>query len=195
MQAGRRCHDSPLFGGIDRLVAFRVFGFYGAYLEDVFGQRRFAEFVNQRFEIFVRAIVQEAQRSAARSRVVDDFGHEFVVLTEIQFVADADFTGGIDENVPQQRFAVEFMQQEHRDLCAGLFLFAAEAGGEDARVVHDEDVTLVEIFEDVLESLVFNLLLLPVHDHELAFVAVGARLVGNQFLREIIVKLRKFHNQ
>ena len=149
-------------------------GYQQVNIEDLFGDL---------FSSFFGGVSgeQEPERAAPRSGIVDHLGYQQVVVAEVELVADADLAGGIYNHVPQQAFAVEFAQQEHLDLGAGLFLVAPHAGRKYLGVVHHEGVALIEIVEDVLEFLVLDLARFAVHHHQLRAVAVFGGVQGDEF--------------
>ena len=188
VHAGRRSGHGALVAGEDRLVAFGVFGF--DLFADPFRQRRFAHLEQRLLELLVRAVEQKTQRAAARSGVVDHFGHQKVVVAEVEFVADADLAGGIHQHVPEPQLAVEFAQQEDFDLGARFLLVAVQPGREDLRVVEDEDVLFAEVVDDVLENAVFDGSFRTVDDHQARFVAIDGRIFGQQLGAEVVPVLR-----
>ena len=192
MHAGGGRGDCAFVFGKDALEAFQVFRFALAAYET--GDRRFAEGVERTLELVVVAVVEEAECAAAARCVVDNFRHNGVVLAEVELVANSYFTRGVYEHVPQAQFLVEFAQQEHFDPCAGLLLISVEACGEHLGVVEHEDVVLVEEVEDILEHAVLYLARLAVEHHHAALVAVGRGILGNLLLRQVKLKLGKFHS-
>ena len=141
------------------------------------------------------AVVEEAEGAATRSGVVDDFRHDGVVLTEIEFVADTDFAGRVYKHIPQAQVAVEFAQQEHFDARTGLLFVAIKTRRKHLRVVEHKDVVLIEVFEEILEHAVFDFARFAVEHHHAAFIAMGGGILGNLFLRELVFELREFHNE
>ena len=192
VHAGGGGGDCAFVFGKYALEAFQVFRLALAAYET--GDRGFAEGVERTLELIVVAVVEEAERAAAARGVVDDFRHNGVVLAEIELIANSDFTRGVYEHVPQAQFLIELTQQEHLDACAGFLLVAVEACGEDLGVVEHEDVVLVEEVEDILEHAVFNLARLAVEHHHAAFVSMRRGILGNLLLRQVELKLGKFHS-
>ncbi len=129
VHAGRRDSHGALLLGEDGLVTLGVLGF--DLLAYPLRQRRFAQREERMLELLVGAVEQEAQRAAARGRIVDHLGHQQVVIAEVEFVADADLCGRVDQHVPEPQFAVQFAQQENFDFGAGLLLVAVEACREN----------------------------------------------------------------
>ena len=156
-------------------------------------QRSLAQLVESLLELVVVAVEQEAQRTTARSGVVDHLSHQQVVIAEIEFVTDTDFACRIDQHVPQTLFAVQLTQQEDFDLCAGLLLVAIEACGEYFGIVEDKDVVGIEVVDYIFESFVFDCAFGAIDDHQTRVVAVIGRILCQHFGRKRIAVLRKFH--
>ena len=192
VHAGRRGSHGPFVAGEDGLVALGILGL------DLFAhparQGRLAQLEERRLELVVGAVEEEAQRAAARGGVVDDLGHQQVVVAEVELVADADFARRVDQHVPQPQLAVELAQQEDFDFGPRLLLVAVEAGREDLRVVEDEEVLLLEVVENILEDAVLDGTLRAVDDHQPRLVAVLRRIFGQHVGAEVVAVLRKFHD-
>ena len=188
MHAGGRGSHGALVGCEDCLVALGVLGF--DLFAHPFRQGRFAEREEGLLELFVGTVEKEAQGTSAGCGVVDDLGHEQVVVSEIELVPDADLACGIHEHVPEAQVAVQFAQEEDFDLRAGFLLVSVEACGEDLRVVEHEEVFLLEVVEDLLENAVFDGSGLAVYDHQSRLVAVFGRVFGQHFGREVVPVLR-----
>ena len=154
------------------------------------GNRRLAEGEQGFLEVLVRSVIQETQGAAAGGGIVDDLGHEGLVVAEIQLVADADLAGRVHDHVPQALFAVELAEQEDDDVGPRLLLLAVQARGKDFGVVEDEGVALAEIVHDVLEKPVFDFSGILVEDHHAGFVPPADRLLGDAVLRQLKCELR-----
>ena len=170
METGCRHGYSSFVCGVDRLVVFGVFR--RDLVLDPFRNRNLSQGEEMFLEVFVRTVIKESQSSSPGGGVVDDFGDHALVFAEVEFVADADFAGGFDEDVPQFVVGVELAQEEDFDAGAGLLFVTVEAGGEDACVVVDHDVAVVEVFEDVFEYLVLNLFAFLVEHHKTGFITM-----------------------
>ena len=188
VHAGRRGGNGAFVLGEDRLVALGVLGF--DLVAHPFGQRCLAQAEKRLLELLVGAVEQEAQRAPARGRIVDHLGHQQVVIAEVEFVADADLAGRVDQHVPEPQFAVQFAQQENLDLGTRLLLVAVEACWEDFGVVEYEEVFFVEVFDDVFENTVFDSAFGAVDDHQARIVPVFRRVFRQHFGGEIIPVLR-----
>ena len=179
VEAGGGGAHGPFVGGKDGLVVLYVLR-SGLFLHP-FRHIGLSQAEEGFLEILVGAIEEETEGTAAGGSVVNHFRHQGLVLPEVQFVADADFAGGVHNHVPQALFPVEFPQQEHHDIGPGFFLLAVQAGGENLGVVEDKDVSL--------EQTVFNIPVLLVEDHQAGFVAPAGRFlryaVGRKFKVEL----------
>ena len=181
-------YHGALVAGEDGLVTFGVLGLHlFAY---PFGQGGLAEAEERLFELLVGAVEEEAERTSARCGVVDHFGHEQVVVAEVELVADADLAGGVHQYVPQAQLAVELAQQEDLDLGPGLLLVAVQTCGEDLGIVEYEEVLFVEVLDDVLEDAVLDGALGPIDHHQTRFIAVLGRIPGQHVGRELVAVLR-----
>ncbi len=87
---------------------------------------------------------------------------------------------GIHQYVPQAQLAVEFAQQEDFDLGARFLLVAVQTGGENLRVVEDEEVLFVEVFDHLLENAVFDGALGTIDHHQAGFVPVFGRYFASR---------------
>ena len=136
-------------------------------------------------------VVEEAQRTATRRSVVDDFGHHRAFLVEEQLVTNTDLSRRLHKHVPQTQFWVQLAQQEYLDAGIGLLLRAVEAGREHLRIVEDERVALVKVVQNVAkhERLVgrlalgvlfrqLNSLALAVDNHQTTLVTTIDTLYG-----------------
>ena len=116
----------------------------------------FAKRIELLAELIVIAIVEEAQGTATACGVVDNLGHDGVVFSKVELVANTDFTSRVYEDIPKAKVAVEFTQKKHFDACTSLLLVAVEASREDLSVVEYEDIFFIEILQEIFELTVFN---------------------------------------
>ena len=138
----------------------------------------------------MRTVVEESQCTATRCGIVDYFGNHRLVVAEIEFVADSDFTGGLHKNVPQLILCIQFAKQKNFYPRTCFFLVSIEESWKNLGVVEHHHVAVVEIVDDVLEDMVRNLAGLSVHHHQAAFVAFGHRMCGNLLFGKMKFKLR-----
>ena len=98
MQPCCRSNNSPLFASIDGLEALQIF--VGCISLHVLRQRSFAQSVEVRLELFVRAIVEESEGTSAIDCIVNNLSHETIVGTKVEFVADTDLTSRVYKYIP-----------------------------------------------------------------------------------------------
>ena len=151
VEAGGGGNDGSFLGGVDGLVVGLVARLDVAKALDVIGQRGGADLHQLPLEGVVVAVEEETQRAAPGGRVVDDLGHQAVVLGERELVADADFPCGIDQHVPQAALLVKLAQQENTDLGACLLFLTEHQRRENAGVVHHEQIAVLKIVNNVLK--------------------------------------------
>ena len=184
--------DSPFVFGEDALETFQIFWF-GRAFDDFMRNGSFAKCIELLAELIVIAIVEEAQGTATACGVVDYLGHDGVVFSKVELVANTDFTSRVYEDIPKAKVAVEFTQKEHFDACTSLLLVAVEASREDLSVVEYEDIFFIEILQEIFELTVFNFACLAMEHQHTAVIAMGSRVFCNLLLRELILELRQFH--
>ena len=187
MQAGCRGAHGPFVGSEDGLVILHVFR-SGLFLHP-FRNIGLTEGEEGFLKVFVGSVEEKTEGSAAGRGVVNHFRHHGLVFSEIQLVADADFAGGIHDDIPQALLPVEFTQQEHHDIGPGLFFLSIETGGENLGIVEDKDVALAEIVDNIFEQAVLDLTAVPVKDHQTGLVSPAGRFLGNTVLGKIEVEL------
>ena len=156
---------------------------------------RFSKAEEGFLEFLVGAVEEETKGSATGSGVVNHLCHKAFILSEVEFVADTDFAGGIHDHVPEALLTVKFPEEEDHDVRAGLFLLAVHTGRKHLCVVEHKDVSFAEIVYDVLEEPVLYLSGVLMEHHEAGFVPPAGGLRCNALLGELEVELRKFHLQ
>jgi len=159
----------------------------------VFGQRRRAEGVESLFELLVRAVEKETQRAATARCVVNHLGHEAFVIAEIELVADADFTGRLHEHVPEFMLGIKLTQQEHLDFGVRAFLVAIKLGRKHFGVVEHHYVAVAKVIYNLLENAMFDFAAFAMKHHQARLVALGQRILCDEFLGQVEVKLTQFH--
>ena len=147
-----------------------------------FRERNVSQTEQSLLEILIAAVVEESQCPSPGRGVVNYLGNEAVV-TEIKLVADADFPGRLDDDIPESLLLVKFPEEEHLDVCTCLLLLAQKSGREYLGVIEDECVTLSEVVNYVLENLVlyFSRILVKYH-HPALVTPLSGRFVGNVLL-------------
>ena len=187
VQAGRGGADGTLVGGKDGLVVLHVFR-CGLFLHP-FRNVGLTQAEEGLLEVLIGTVEEETQGAAAGSGVVDDLGHQALILAEVEFVADADLAGGVYDDIPQALLAVELAQEQDHDIGPGLFLLAVQAGGKHLGVVQDKDVSFAEIVDDIFKEAVFDFTGILVQDHQTGLVSPAGRLLGDAVCGEVKVEL------
>ena len=86
-------------------------------------------------------------------------------------------------------------EQQHLTGAAPRQPLAQQAGGQHPGVVQDQAVAGVQKFRQFIEMVVFPGAGVPVQGHEPGTVPPLQRRLGDQFLRELVVKIACFHVQ
>ena len=74
---------------------------------------------------------------------------------------------------------------------AGSFFGGGQPGREDLRVIQDEDITIVEVIDDLVKAMTPDGLGLPFNDHEAALIPLGSRVLGNETFGYVEIKFGK----
>ena len=119
-------------------------------------QWRFSQGIQSLLEFIMRTVVQKAECTSARSRIVNYFGHHRVIVAEIQLVTDTDFTGWVYQYIPQAQFFVQLTEQEYFNAGTRFFLVTIQTSRKDFGIVKDKHVFVVEIVQYILEIDMFN---------------------------------------
>src|SRR5437868_6251838 len=178
MKTCRWGSDSTLMLCIDSLVPFFIFFVWFAF--DIFRQWSFTELFQLSSEIFLTSFPQKPDCAATAGCIVNDLCYQVFLFAEIQFVSDADLSGGINNHVPKPVGFIEFSQEKYFDLGAGLFLTAVHAGGKNLRVVYNENIFVVEIVEYVPEMFVFDLAGMAVDYHHAGIFTFLGRILSDK---------------
>ena len=96
----------------------------------------------------------------------------------------------------QERFpniGRRFLDQQNFHASAGAGLLAVQAGRDHARIVHHQQVGWMEKRRKVGHPPVIEYAAGALDNHHPGLGAVGSRLLGNQFRRQIIEKIGGFH--
>ena len=180
--------NSALMLGVDGLITLGILLFH--LLSHPAGQRCLAQAVKRLLELFVGAVKEKTQGAAARCGVVDNLGTHHIVVTEIELVADTDFTCRVYQHIPKAQLAVKLAQKENLNLGTCLLFVAIEACGKDFGVVEDKEIFLIKIFDDILKDSMLDGSRFAVYHHQTRLVAVFHRVVGKHVGRKIVPVLR-----
>ena len=85
-------------------------------------------------------------------------------------------------------------QQQEFHHRTGLFLNAVDTGGNDPGIVEDQAVTGAQIFRQILKDPMLQFAAVLVQDHQARAVSRLHRGLRDQFLGQIVIKIRSFHN-
>ena len=122
----------------------------------------FAQCVQSFLKLIVRTVIKETERTTARSRIVNNFSHHRIVVTEIQLIADTYLTGRVYQYIPQTEFFIQLAKKEYLDTGTGLFLITIQTGREYFRIIEDEHIFVIKVVQNIFEFLVLNLTCLSV---------------------------------
>src|SRR5688572_19415018 len=103
MKSCSRGRDCAFMLGVDRLESFFILWLY--FTLDVFWKRSFSKSFNYFIKCYRIAIKQKANCPSSGSCVIDNFSHK-VSVTEIEFIAYADFPCRVNENIPQMHLGI-----------------------------------------------------------------------------------------
>ena len=181
VQAGCRSSYRTFVLGEDGLETFRIFRLYRT-VDDGMGQGSLTQSIEGFLELIVRSVIKETERTAAGSGVVYYFRYHRVVGTEIQLVADTDFTGRIYQHIPQTEFFVQLTQQEYFDTSSRLLLITIQTCREYLRIVEYKYVFIIKVVQNILEHLVFNLSSTTVQHHQARLISILRRMQSDFIL-------------
>ena len=147
MQTAGRCGDSALVLSEDTLEVLHILFGGRTTVYHIVWQRCLTQCEQLTFELIMRTVVQEAQRTSATRGIVDHLSHHGTTVIEEQFVTDTYLTGRFHEHIPQTHLTVQLPEQEHLDLGIGLLLGAIQTGRKDLGVIEHESVALIKIVQ------------------------------------------------
>ena len=115
------------------------------------------------------------------------------------FIHDFDFRSDLGAFArPQHRPPVVYgilFEQQNFKLSAGFGVDAMQARGNHARVVQHQYVAGMEKFHKILKLPVFDAIFAPMQDKQPGLVATGCWLLGNQFRRQLKMKIGGSHGR
>ena len=94
---------------------------------------------------------------------------------------------------PDQRFpdiASHAFEQEELYIAAGIHLSAKQPGGDHLSIIDHQHVPRTDVIDYISKSPMFQFTCLPVDYQEPGGIPGLNRLLGNQFLGQIVIKLR-----
>ena len=181
MQSGGGGGGGADFPGIDGLVALLV----GQLCLDVGGQGHFAQPLQYLQE---DALVVEFHHPVAVLLHLTHGGSQLAV-PEGYGVALPHFAPGLAQAFPL--LVPQIPQQQHLYRAAGGTM-PHQPGGQHPGVVEHQAVAGVQIVDNVIKMLVGNLAGFPVQHHQPGAVPLFQGSLGNQFFRQIIIKIMGF---
>jgi hypothetical protein len=147
----------------------------------------------------------EADVALAEFRAGQDFSLEFVLLAEVQAFTDADLAAGTDQAFPviwvgrdlsrQQNFNAAVQEVAGRRitrtdrLSAGALAASIEAGGKNASVIEDHQVTGPQEAREVAKLAIMPFAGTALHVQHPGRVAGSERFLGDQFVGKVEVEL------
>ena len=127
---------------------------------------------------------RKVAEASSGSGIVNDFGYKAVVISELQFVADTDFSGRFYDYIPEPLLSVQFAEEEYFDISIIFLLFSEKPGRKYLGIIQDEGVAFSEIISNVFENLVLYLACVLVKNHHAALISPFAgRFMGNVILQ------------
>ena len=122
---------------------------------------------------------------------LNDRAVEFA-LAEVKAGAHLGALARLAQTLPHIIFFLRQQQKFHHR--TGLFLNAVDTGGNDPGIVEDQAVTGAQIFRQILKDPMLQFAAVLVQDHQARAVSRLHRGLRDQFLGQIVIKIRSFHN-
>ena len=182
--------------GIDGLEIFHVIGIGRTMVHDITGKWCLTQSKELALEHIVRTVIEEAQGAATAGGIVNHLCHHRSVVLKEELVADTDFAGGLHQHIPKAQLLIELTQKEHLNLGVGFFLGTIKTGGEHARIVEDEDVTLIKIVDDITEGHILGVALSISQAISFSILLVhvdGLALTVNHHQPAVVAAINLFH--
>ena len=184
MEAGGGSGGGAFLLRVYGLVTVRV----GELFVDIGRQGHFAQPVQH---FFKDTVAMETDDPSA------DLFHVIQHLTAEQPVPEgtdgsgAEPAAGTDKRLPVRGAAAAEQQYLHRH--AGILLDAKQAGGDHLGLVDDQGIAGVEVVDDIVEVLMFDLPAVPVVNQQAAVVPGFHGGLGDQLFGKVIVEVGSFH--
>ena len=168
---------------IDGIVAC----FFLQLMMDVWWDRHLAEAVEH---LLPDTLELEADDTVSVIDGVDDLALQ-QALAELDARTVPKLLARLDETLPVGR--AEATQKQYLDMCAGTGLLAMETCRNNLRVIDHEAVALMKIIDDIIKMTVVDLAGEAVHHQKPAVRALLERILRDQLLRQVIIKVFCFH--
>ncbi len=209
VQACGRCSDGADWLGVDGLVLFAI----GRSIRAIHVRRQ-GNVPNalQNSEEVVHRI--EAQVPLAERASAEDLSGKLVRVfagfgAEINSFSDAEFSPGMHQCFPLHWVGRKLLREQHLDppteklgrsrILGGDGLgprpatVSEEPGGQDFRIVEDQQIVRSKQLGKVAKCAVFQQLLAAIEVHQPRRSTVGQRLLGDQVVRKVVVEIRNQH--
>ena len=78
-------------------------------------------------------------------------------------------------------------------MTSGLLFLTIEAGRENASIVHDKGITWFQHVDNRVEVFILHFSRLTIDDEEFGGISLFKGCLGNQFLRQVEIKISCIH--
>ena len=112
-------------------------------------------------------------------------------VSEHKFRADTAFFPRSDQRLPD--IILSSYQKKHLDQCAGVLFCPVEPGRNDLRIIKNQTVSVSQVVDHLHEMLVSDFACPSVQNHQPGGASVLQRILRDQLLRQIIIKITCFH--
>ena len=185
MQACGGCSRRALMLGINRLIAVLILQLMG----DVGRKGHLAQLVQNLLE---NTLIMELDEPVSFFYHVQHGAGEKSVA-ELNHRARLAFLSGFHQGLPD--IILLAGQEKHFDFGAGVGLCADQPGRNYLGIIDDQAVPGLQIFLDIPEGPVFHFAGILVQNHQSGGSAVLQRILRNQFLGQVIIKIFYIHEK
>jgi hypothetical protein len=112
----------------------------------------FAVGINKEFEALAGRH-NKAKSPFSAGGIIYDFGRK-LAISKVDLVADADFSGGLHDGIPEVGFRVQLAHKKHFYFGSGFFLVAPQSARERQRLVINDHIVLIEKLRQVCKVVV-----------------------------------------
>src|SRR5690625_1094759 len=110
-------------------------------------------------ELLVGSVKQKPDGSATGGGVVYDFSHQ--ILAKVELVSDSDFSGRLNQYIPEHVFRLQLSQQKDFDIGVCFLFFSFYFCRKYFCIIVNNYITFVQIFLNVREFFMFDRPILP----------------------------------
>lgn len=179
VKAGGRGGGRAVVPGIDGLVAV----FVPELVRDVGRQRHLPELIQNLLE---DAFIAELDQTVPVLHDLQNLAGQEPVAEREDRAGTALFSR-LHKGLPD--VVLSALEKQDLDLPLGAFAHAEKTGGDHAGVVQDQAVARMQEIRDLLEYMMGDLTGRFIQDHQPGGAAVIERILGDQFLRQFIIKV------